>query len=417
MPAAAHRLLIAGLVIVLLLTAFGLSTTPVEASNWSSQIAATRRSQLAYESMMLGADSHLRSLGRALKHTRHKIKRSRRHIAKVRERRGEARRRLADTKSRLQATRRALREAETEVAIASIPTWSTVGTLLDVRPPVTTRRTVRSEPPRWLGVVLPGAGLPQVRQPGFLAALPGSSVGSSVGSPGSSAGSSTGGQVSPQDVRKLQRTARKQGRRLRALSRKTRRLERQKRARIRSIGSMKRQLRAAKARRAGAEAALKGRIVSMSNLAVRRAVKKTKMRPGRNTPFVWPVRGRISQGYGCTGSRFSPRRGSCAHFHDGLDIVAGHGAAIRSAGVGVISYVGRNPWDRGKRAFMVVVAHPGGYETLYGHVLPIRRVRVGQVVHRGEVIAYMGSTGHSTGTHLHLEFRRGYTTLNPLAFL
>jgi murein DD-endopeptidase MepM/ murein hydrolase activator NlpD len=66
---------------------------------------------------------------------------------------------------------------------------------------------------------------------------------------------------------------------------------------------------------------------------------------------------------------------------------------------------------------MIVVAHPGGYETLYGHVKPTRRVRVGQLVRRGQVIGFMGNTGRSTGTHLHLEMRRGRTTLNPLAYL
>jgi murein DD-endopeptidase MepM/ murein hydrolase activator NlpD len=66
---------------------------------------------------------------------------------------------------------------------------------------------------------------------------------------------------------------------------------------------------------------------------------------------------------------------------------------------------------------MVVVAHPNGLETLYGHVMPRRDVRVGQLVRRGEVIGYMGSTGKATGVHLHLEMRRGRTTLNPLAFL
>ena len=154
----------------------------------------------------------------------------------------------------------------------------------------------------------------------------------------------------------------------------------------------------------------------MSRLAQLRAAKKTGVRPGRNTRFVWPTRGRITQRYGCTGLRSNPVRGGC-RFHAGIDVTAGYAAPIRAAGVGVVSYVGRNPWDRNKRAFMVVVAHPGGYETLYAHILPIRRVRVGQLVRKGELIAYMGSTGRSTGVHVHLEFRRGRTTLNPLAFL
>ena len=66
---------------------------------------------------------------------------------------------------------------------------------------------------------------------------------------------------------------------------------------------------------------------------------------------------------------------------------------------------------------MVVVTHAGGYETLYGHLKPRRIVRVGEEVRKGQTIGYMGNTGNSTGTHLHLELRRGRTTLNPLGVL
>jgi murein DD-endopeptidase MepM/ murein hydrolase activator NlpD len=155
----------------------------------------------------------------------------------------------------------------------------------------------------------------------------------------------------------------------------------------------------------------------MSTLAQHRVAKQTSVRPGVNSGFVWPASGRITQRYGCTGFRLNPPRGSCAHFHDGIDIAGYQGSPIRAAAVGVVSYVGWNPWDQHGRAFMIVVAHPGGYETLYGHVLPTRRVRVGQLVRRGELIGYMGNTGRSTGVHLHLELRRGRTTLDPLAFL
>ncbi len=188
------------------------------------------------------------------------------------------------------------------------------------------------------------------------------------------------------------------------------------RAKRNGLASIKARERSAIARREGAEAALGSRILSMSVLAQRRVAKKTNVRPGR-TGFVWPARGRISQTYGCTGFPLNPARGSCRHFHDGLDIVSYRGAPIRAAAVGVVSYIGWNPWDQHGRAFMIVVAHPGGYETLYGHVLPTRRVRVGQLVRKGEVIGYMGNTGRSTGVHLHLELRRGRTTINPLAFL
>jgi murein DD-endopeptidase MepM/ murein hydrolase activator NlpD len=174
---------------------------------------------------------------------------------------------------------------------------------------------------------------------------------------------------------------------------------------------------AAIGRREYAEAVLQSRILSMSSLAQRRLARQTDIKNAAAHGFAWPAWGRISQRYGCTGFRLNPPRGSCRHFHDGIDIVSYRGAPIRAAAVGVVTYVGWNPWDEGGRAFMVMLAHPGGYETLYGHLLSSRRVRVGQVVRKGQIIGYMGSTGRSTGTHLHFEVRRGRTTYNPLAFL
>jgi murein DD-endopeptidase MepM/ murein hydrolase activator NlpD len=206
------------------------------------------------------------------------------------------------------------------------------------------------------------------------------------------------------------------GHTLRRVTRRLHRVQQAKWTRSRRLVTIKRQSRAATARREKAERALGGRILSMAKLAQRRAAKKTKLRPDIKHGFAWPTRGRITQPYGCTGYRLNPRRGSCRHFHDGIDVAAYRGTKIRSAAVGVVSYVGWNPWDKGKRAFMVVVAHPGGYETLYGHLLPKRRVRVGQVVRKGKLIGFMGSTGGDFGTHLHLELRRARTALNPLAF-
>ena len=96
---------------------------------------------------------------------------------------------------------------------------------------------------------------------------------------------------------------------------------------------------------------------------------------------------------------------------------AGRGTPIRAMGPGVIAYVGWNPWDSRPRAFIVVIAHQGGYETKYGHLLPRRGVVHGELVRRGEVIGYMGNTGHSTGVHLHLEVSRGFHTMNPYSVL
>jgi murein DD-endopeptidase MepM/ murein hydrolase activator NlpD len=215
----------------------------------------------------------------------------------------------------------------------------------------------------------------------------------------------------------LEAEAEQQARALDASRKKLHRVSRSYRAKARQVALIKRSARAAGARRDGAEASLEFAITAMSSLAQRRAAKKTEVRPGLDSGFVWPTRGRVSQGYGCTGFYMNPPAGSCAHFHDGIDISGYQGTAIRAAAVGIVSYIGWNPWDYKQRAFMVVVAHPGGYETLYGHVLPTRNVKVGQLVRKGEVIGYMGSTGRALGVHLHLELRRHKRTLNPLDFL
>ncbi len=124
------------------------------------------------------------------------------------------------------------------------------------------------------------------------------------------------------------------------------------------------------------------------------------MRPGtRRTPFERPAGNVFNQPY---------HRG-----HDGIDYGGYLGAPVRASAVGVASYVGWNPWDRGKRAFVVILAHSTGYEPIYGHLLPVRTVRVGQVVRKGHRIGLMGSTGHSTGPHLHFEISRDWRTLNP----
>jgi hypothetical protein len=133
--------------------------------------------------------------------------------------------------------------------------------------------------------------------------------------------------------------------------------------------------------------------------------------------FSWPADGRISQRYGCTGFRLNRSRGSCANFHDGIDIANVAGTPVRAMAAGVIAFVGWSPFDTRRRAFIVVVAHPGGLISRYAHMLPIRRVRVGQVVRKGELIARMGNTGNSTGSHLHVELLRGWTSLDPNVYL
>lgn len=367
----------------LLLTASLGTAASARGVDLTNIINATRRSQLEYEASMLAADRTLKSLAHEQRRTQRTIKKVSTRLSAIKERRAEARARREAAKERYSA------------ALASV----TAPTQSDAADAATS--------------------LPTPPIPALIPVLPRLIEFQDQIAAGRSAGVVTApaSPVSPEEIRALRATSMRQNHQLRRIERKTRKVQQTLRAKTRKIAKMPQRRQAALGQRASSEAALKSRIYSMAGLALRRASRKTSVRPGRTTAFVWPTRGRISQSYGCTGSTFSPARGSCAHFHDGIDIVAGHASAIRAAGVGVISYVGRNPWDRGKRAFMVVIAHPGGYESLYAHVLPIRRVQVGQVVHKGQLIALMGSTGHSTGTHLHFELRRGRTTVNPLALL
>jgi murein DD-endopeptidase MepM/ murein hydrolase activator NlpD len=116
--------------------------------------------------------------------------------------------------------------------------------------------------------------------------------------------------------------------------------------------------------------------------------------------FVWPTSGRITQGY-----RF---------YHKAIDIANKGGGSILAADSGVVKVAGwPDGYGYGNR---VVIDHGNGYVTLYAH-LSVVQVRVGQRVTRGNVIGQMGSTGRSTGTHLHFEVRKGGALMNPLSYL
>jgi murein DD-endopeptidase MepM/ murein hydrolase activator NlpD len=128
--------------------------------------------------------------------------------------------------------------------------------------------------------------------------------------------------------------------------------------------------------------------------------------------FGWPAAGVVTQEFGCTGFYLEPRRGSCQHFHDGIDIANAAGTPIRASDDGVVAFVGWNPYDSDP-AYMVIIGHGGGYTSGYFHLLPRRAVRAGQAVRRGQVVGYMGSTGNSTGSHVHWEIYRNERPVNP----
>ena len=122
------------------------------------------------------------------------------------------------------------------------------------------------------------------------------------------------------------------------------------------------------------------------------------------TPSIWPAAGYVSSPYGL---RFDG-----TEFHQGIDIAADMGAPIVATADGVVTAAGWN----GGYGNMVDVDHGGGIVTRYGHASALA-VTVGQQVRRGEVIAYVGSTGHSTGPHVHYEVRVDGQPVNPAGYL
>jgi murein DD-endopeptidase MepM/ murein hydrolase activator NlpD len=129
-----------------------------------------------------------------------------------------------------------------------------------------------------------------------------------------------------------------------------------------------------------------------------------------SAPVHMPISGNFRQSSGF-GNRTDPFSGSRA-FHSGLDFAAPNGTMVLSAGKGVVSFVGTKT-GYGK---VVEVTHANGLITRYGHLSAFLS-KEGQAVNTGTPIAKVGSTGRSTGPHLHFEVRRADSAINPKTFL
>ncbi len=129
---------------------------------------------------------------------------------------------------------------------------------------------------------------------------------------------------------------------------------------------------------------------------------------GGGGALAWPVSGPITSGFGW---RTHPITGT-SRFHAGIDIGVGHGTPIGAAGSGVVIISG---WQGGY-GNAVVIDHGGGLSTLYAHQSSLA-VSTGQSVSTGQLVGYIGSTGFSTGPHLHFETRVGGSPVNPLQYL
>jgi murein DD-endopeptidase MepM/ murein hydrolase activator NlpD len=218
-------------------------------------------------------------------------------------------------------------------------------------------------------------------------------------------------------LRGIRREVRIAERRKSTIGKRVRVMSRAVKARSARLRSVKRQRQVAIARREAAEGALAAYILQMTDLAGGRVDKKVVVGITGAASLSWPTTGRISQRYGCTGFRLNPRRGSCRHFHDGIDIVDRAGTPIRAVAPGVVAYAGWNPWDERGRAWIIVLVHQDGFVSRYGHMTPTDRVRAGELVHTGQVIGRMGNTGRSTGTHLHYELLVNGRDVDPMAYL
>lgn len=127
---------------------------------------------------------------------------------------------------------------------------------------------------------------------------------------------------------------------------------------------------------------------------------------GRIPSLAWPVGGEITSpfGYRVLRGRF--------RYHAGVDIRAPYGTPVRAAAEGTVAFVG---W-RGGFGKLVVLDHGDGVRTWYAHNRSTK-VRNGQAITAGEVIAAAGSTGHSYGSHSHFELRLGDVAVDPLRYL
>ncbi len=115
--------------------------------------------------------------------------------------------------------------------------------------------------------------------------------------------------------------------------------------------------------------------------------------------FRWPTKGHITQ--------------RSWHCHHAVDIANSEGTPIYAADSGYVVAAG---WKQGGYGKVVIVNHGNGFQTLYAH-LSVISVSVGESVTRGQQVGRMGNTGHSTGSHLHFEIRKGSQLSDPLEFV
>lgn len=127
-----------------------------------------------------------------------------------------------------------------------------------------------------------------------------------------------------------------------------------------------------------------------------------------STPSIWPVRGWVSSTFGVRNDPFTKVK----KFHEGLDIANNPGLPIRATANGVVTFAG----VAGGYGNVVMINHLNDIQTRYAHLQRFI-VKLGQHVKKGQIIAYLGSTGRSSGPHLHYEVRKNGIPVNPKLYI
>lgn len=125
-------------------------------------------------------------------------------------------------------------------------------------------------------------------------------------------------------------------------------------------------------------------------------------------PSLYPATGRVTSRFGYRSDPITGRK----TFHEGYDIANSYGTPIYATADGIVTFSGRNSGYGNE----IIINHGNGFETVYAHNSK-NIVKKGDFVRKGQVIAYMGSTGRSTGAHLHYEVRKYGTPVNPANYL
>lgn len=126
------------------------------------------------------------------------------------------------------------------------------------------------------------------------------------------------------------------------------------------------------------------------------------------TPSIWPVRGWLTSGYGLRVSPFTGNR----QLHEGIDVAGPRGLPVLATADAIVTFSGKLAGFGNA----VVLNHGFGFKTFYAHN-ETNKVRVGQTAKRGQIIATLGSTGYSTGPHLHYEVLVNDAPVNPMKYI